>query len=587
MVKKLTDSINKFRSNKFYVLISEIIFIGLIIIMAFCKVNKGLDITDSAYSLSNFINAHKLDSMWYFSTFYANLLGRFFTFLPMGKTMLGINIYTGLVKLLMAVVAYLFFTREVKASRELTFLGVIVSVALCWCPTTILYNYLTYFFFFLGCMFLYKGAVRDSRRYLILAGAALGSNFFVRLPNICEVALIAAFWVYEIAKKEKFFDVFRNTLLCMLGFGAGLIPGFLFVGVTRGYEQYVKGIKDLFGMTGESQSYSPVEMVLSVVRHYIEAWKWTEIACFALIVALLAFLVLPAKLNWLRYVLATISTLGFGVLLYKKGLFDLNFHWFGPVYKFGCVLLSIAIVWLLFILVFKKSTPEDRLLAAISLIVIAITPLGSNNDIYSNLNNLFFVLPATLYLVVRFKDTNEYFNGLRYCYFLLVLAFSALSIKFGATYVFRDGLDAPMDTYVTNNERMKGMKTTADNAKMLTELSEFWSDNELSDGKVLLFGDVCGLGFYLDTDVAISTAWPNLPSFTVQKFRNEIANLEGFVDQKGASLPAVVIQNESGDGMKMVNVDKKQEILNDFLDKYDYSVAYSNSVLKVYLPSEN
>ena len=134
---------------------------------------------------------------------------------------------------------------------------------------------------------------------------------------------------------------------------------------------------------------------------------------------------------------------------------------------------------------------------------------------------------------------------------------------------------------------MKGMKTTADNAKMLTELSEFWSDNELSDGKVLLFGDVCGLGFYLDTDVAISTAWPNLPSFTVQKFRNEIANLEGFVDQKGASLPAVVIQDESGDGMKMINVDKKQEILNDFLDKYDYSVAYSNDVLRVYLPLEH
>nr|MCR4933930.1 hypothetical protein [Lachnospiraceae bacterium] len=91
MEKKLFDAINRFRKNKLYVLISEIVFIGLIVIMAFVKVNKGLDITDSSYSLSNFVNIHKLDSMWYFSTFYANLLGRIFTVLPMGNTMLGLN----------------------------------------------------------------------------------------------------------------------------------------------------------------------------------------------------------------------------------------------------------------------------------------------------------------------------------------------------------------------------------------------------------------------------------------------------------------------------------------------------------------
>lgn len=586
MEKKLFEAINRFRKNKLYVLISEIVFIGLIVIMAFVKVNKGLDITDSSYSLSNFVNIHKLDSMWYFSTFYSNLLGRIFTVLPMGKTMLGLNFYTGLVKLAIALVAYFFFTKEVKVSRELTFIGVLVSVALCWCPTTILYNYLTYLFFFLGCMFLYKGAVRSSRRYLILAGAALGSNFFVRLPNICEVALIAALWIYEIAKREKFFEVFKKTLYCMLGYAAGLAPGILLIGVHRGYKEYVKGISELFSMTDESASYSPVEMVLSVLRQYIETWKWTEIAVFALIVALLAFLVLPGTLSWLRYVLATVSTLGFGFLLYKKGLFDLNFHWFGPVYRFGALILSIAIVWLLFVLCHKKTPAEERLLSAIALIVIAITPLGSNNDIYSNLNNMFFVLPVVLYLVVRFVDTNEYFQGVRYAYFCLILAFSLLSTVFGVTYVFRDGLDAKMDTFVTGNERMKGMKTTAHNAKNLTELNDFWKENNLSEGKVLLFGDVCGLGFYLDTDVAISTAWPNLPSFSIDKFEKEMKDLSIRITEKGEAYPSVIVQDESGDGMHMPGAQKKKEILNEFLDKNGYEVVYSNDVLKVYLTNK-
>ena len=87
--------------------------------------------------------------------------------------------------------------------------------------------------------------------------------------------------------------------------------------------------------------------------------------------------------------------------------------------------------------------------------------------------------------------------------------------------------------------------------------------------------------------MAISTAWPNLPSFTVKKFKNEIANLEGCVDQKGYELPTVIIQDESADGMHMANVDQKQEILNEFLDKYNYEVVYSNEVLAVYLPAKH
>lgn len=34
----------------------------------------------------------------------------------------------------------------------MAFAGEIIAISFCWCPSTILYNYLTYFLFLAGCV---------------------------------------------------------------------------------------------------------------------------------------------------------------------------------------------------------------------------------------------------------------------------------------------------------------------------------------------------------------------------------------------------------------------------------------------------
>lgn len=65
------------------------------------------------------------------------------------------------------------------------------------------------------------------------------------------------------------------------------------------------------------------------------------------------------------------------------------------------VLLYVAIglcIWTLADpLVFRR----DKLLSLMVLLVILITPIGSNNETYPNMNNLFLVAPVTFWMGYR------------------------------------------------------------------------------------------------------------------------------------------------------------------------------------------
>lgn len=577
MKERASKVFNKIESNK----LTDLVFLILIGLMAFCKVNKGLDITDSAYSCTNFNSLDILDGMWYYSTFYANLVGGLLTHLPMGDTFLGLNIYTHIFMYGMAVIAYFFFTRTVKTLKVTAFAGVLVSVALCWCPTTILYNYLTYLLFLVGTVLLYKGIVNNKTKQLVLAGFALGCNFFVRLPNVIEVGLILALWIYCILTKTKFKECLHKTLWCVLGYVIAFIPGIVLIGVTRGFKAYFEGISELFNMTGESTSYSSVSMIISIVKQYIETLRYTWIAVIMLIVAALIFKFLPKTVEWLKYILTFIVSVCFIYVLYKKGMFPLNFHWFEPVYRYGALIFTFAIVTFVLVIFSNRRNDKEKLVSLLALLQLFITPIGSNNDIYSNLNNLFFVLPAFLWFIVKFAGEAEWIKGVRFSTAVLACVWFALSVKFGFSYIFRDGTVDPMDTYVYNNPRMAGMKTTASNAQMLTELSDVWDELNLSEGEVLLYGDVCGLGFYMDTPLAISTAWPSLASFSQDKFSKELDTLADKIESGEKKAPTVVLSISELHKVYSADRSGKQEILNEFIGKYNYNVAYINDVLAV------
>lgn len=178
----------------------EILLLFVLALYPMRHINWGLDFWDTGYNYANFeyMGLEHMDSMWLFSTYLANAVGRFFARLPFGSCLMGMNFYTGLFASALAIGGYLFCTKKLGMPSGIAFLGEIAALSLCWCPTALLYNYLTYVFFLVCVILLYEGLTREKKWCLYAAGLCLGSNVLVRFSNLPEAALIVAVWAYGV-----------------------------------------------------------------------------------------------------------------------------------------------------------------------------------------------------------------------------------------------------------------------------------------------------------------------------------------------------------------------------------------------------
>lgn len=133
----------------------------------------GRRFMDGGYNYANFrySGPEHMDSMWYFATWLANAIGSLLMRLPFGNTMLGMNVYTGLIVSIMATVFYFFCVKKLRIAAPVAFVGELTAIELCWAPTSALYNYLTYLFLLVATCFLYQGLVSGRVSWLV---AALG-----------------------------------------------------------------------------------------------------------------------------------------------------------------------------------------------------------------------------------------------------------------------------------------------------------------------------------------------------------------------------------------------------------------------------
>ena len=135
--------------------IEKILFPAILLLYPLFTINQGIDVSDTTYSLANFQYFGSVNGTWMVATFLANAAGWLFMHLPFGETLTGMYFYTSLVQSATALVVYLGLRKRIPA--PLLFLGEFIALGLCWCPSTILYNYLTYFLMTVSILFLYRG----------------------------------------------------------------------------------------------------------------------------------------------------------------------------------------------------------------------------------------------------------------------------------------------------------------------------------------------------------------------------------------------------------------------------------------------
>ncbi len=577
-------------SAYFHSYIENGLFIILLAFWPLIHVGEGLDVADAVYSLGNFQYFTSAKGTWQVATYLSNVLGWLLMKLPRGGTMAGMNLYTGLLVSVTAVGCYLALRR--RMSSIVAFAGEMLAVSLCWCPTVILYHYLSYCLMTMGAWLLYRGCLGDVQgkargRYLTAAGVCLGANIAVRMPNVVQAAFILVLWYSAFLQKEALRDTVRDTLRCLAGYAAGFAVPFAAICVQYGAGAYPEMVSSLFGMTDQATDYKPGSMVTGMLADYGHGLYWLAFAavCMAglyvvcLFCRMLAVRSLqgrelpgggeaaPAGGRLYVWAAALACLCAWGVMLrfyWGRGMFHFQYwcHDYRSVYWWAVLFLLAGIAGALWLLADRGGSVQDRTLALLILLQIFLTPLGSNNKLMPIINNLFLTAPFTLWCGQRLwrradgaeRGVTRDSVGEGIARRILHLPWRTLLLVFGVTFavqcvgfhrefVFGDGIwGEARDTRVTEPAKAAGILTNRENEECLAQLADYVLGKGLSGRETILYGEIPGVGYLLDMPCAISTTWPDLDSYPAARMERDMKAVEA---DMGAKRPVVIMSAET------------------------------------------
>lgn len=624
-------------SNRFAMMknMAENLFVVILAFYPLRHVHWGLDLMDTGYNYANhlYMGTEHMDPMWLFSTWLSNVAGHLFTQLPNGGTLVGMNIYTGLLVSLLALAGYWFCTKKLQIRPWIAFLGEMTAISLCWCPTALLYNYLTYALF-LGCfVLLYYGLTKDKKECLIGAGVCLGINVLVRFSNLPEAAMILAVWVFDFlcAREEKqggavwqegfWRKILRHTGWCLLGYLAALAVLFSYIHIRYGMNEYIEGISRLFAMTDTATDYRASSMVVNMLRDYTENLYWViRMGVFlgaGMVLSILAGFVkgrvavaFQRGAQAASIILAAVMT---GWLYYRdaEGLrvsfCTLDFCDYSSMRRPAILFLMLTLFIAAVRVFYPRSRKEDRLVGGMLILVIFLTAIGSNNRTFSSMNNLFIAAPYTLEACWSFLKTckDKKIANVMISVFPIKCVLSAFLLLccfqfagFGLKFAFAEAAGIrDISAGVENNEVLKNVKMSGEKAEWMSSISAWVNENGLQNREVILYGtplarSIPSLSYYLQMPSAFNP-WINLDSYSYAALEEDMRELNG-------ETPVIILENvaalyeEGGkealmaagvsDGvMEAVESDIKYRLILNFMRQNEYTQAFRNEKFALYI----
>lgn len=553
----------------------------ILALLPFLHVNSGVEFTDTGYSLGNYEHFADAEGTWALATFLSNVTGWLLTMLPFGNTMLGMQVYCNTV--LSFLLVFSFIKLREYFSVRYVFIGEILAWALCWCPRVILYNYLTYLFLTVGCIFLLKALKSQKKKYFFLAGIILGINLFVRFSNLTQAALIVVVIYDAILRKKKVKSAMQSVGLCIGGYFTAVLAVLGGIAVFYGGSEYFTMIQSLFAMKDTESTYSLASMIIEPLRAYWDQLKWLWV--FPVVIAVGTLIYKFCKKPVIKYMFSTAFLAGFLAIVlyyYKIAVFWRNYNDY-HCFRFWAVGFIVFGLGLAAYIIFSRKTRQmEKLLASMVIVIIAITPLGSNNALYPVYNNLFIVAPFAFAEGMKYIGKNKAECmwpaklGLAVmCFFLMFQ-----SLLFGWTFTFRDaGFTTGIDTTITQNRVLKGMRTTLERARQIEELSTYIYENDLCGREVLLYGEIPFAVYVLEMPSALSSSWADLDT---------VLNREGMQAEMEAleSEPVIIIAADRYEDL-LNNPDTDNEkalLISEYLQTHDYEETFRNDKFVVYLP---
>lgn len=610
-------------TKKYQKFIEMLLLPGILLVYPFLSLKQGADVSDAMYSLANFEFFPEMKGTWMVATFLSNVAGNLLMKLPFGETVIGIRFYTTMFPVLAALTVYYVLRKRVGAPP--VFIGEILALSLCWCPTTILYNYLTYLLMTFAVLFLFLAFAKNCEKsvcgekftrqqlYFLAAGICLGLNIAVRMPNVTEASFIVAVWYgMLLTNKKAWSEICKATLWCLTGYITGFAIPLLAICVRFGAEAYPQMLVTMFAMTENAVDYKPTSMLTGMFGDYRRALLYLSAAVAVMFVATLlsvsasktgnrkkALLVFDGRVITTRHIRCLLFDAGYALVYFLllrfywgRGLFTFHYYEYRSMYYPAVFFLVMTIGMALYAVFSKKECKEIKILAVIILIQILITPLGSNNVLYPIINNLFVAAPFCLIMVGRILP-----RKLLSVPCVILTSFVLIQgVCFHTQYAFQDGVNGEeREVTLSGVPKAEGLVTHRENADTLTELAGYVQKERLTGREVILYGDISGVAYLFDMPSALSTFWPSLASYRVTEFEEDMYGVRKSVEA-GGSCPIIIADayyaayiNNDEESMLLMNADEEQlrqdEKLNgicEWMRLQGYERTFENAKYTVY-----
>lgn len=476
-------------------------------------------------------------------------------------------------------------------SQKIVFLGVFVALCVRWCPSVVLYNYLSYFLYTCAIVFLLQGLKKNKNFCLYLAGAVLGANVFVRFPNVTHCLLILPVVFYCVIEKKRAGELIKKAMACMGGWISSVLLMWCLISLFYGVNAYTDMISKLFSGTEGDSSYDLLSMMTG---NFVEFWayrKWILLLTGFILAGVIVYKF--CKYKWMKILFVCGYTVGFAFMMkyfHYWAVFTIKDYGSYSAISFWLVLFMIA-AWILGIkgCLTKRYSGELRFMSAVCLCTVFLAPIGSNTGILASFNNMYLVLPFVFGILkeelcangmqLKIKKLRISKKPIALVSLFIVAIMVIQGLMFSVFYIYGDyKLNSDMVTKIENNSVMRGACVSAGNAYLIEDITAYVEESDLMGRECITYGNIPIIPFALEMPPALSSPWPDLETYTYEDMQKDLSQIDR----------PVIIMNKyfsySIFDSAVWEVLPKTKLLADYMNENSYAISYENDKFAIYLP---
>ncbi len=575
------------------------IIILLIIICPLLFIWQGLDFTDTGYYLTNYqqiLNDPKSVS-YSFAIWLTDIIGGIWILL-FGDSLglLGINIAGVLVIYATTFLSYLLLKPYVD--RKYLLAGLLLTFLYTKWVMPLYYNNLTSLFFVASAFFLVNGLKNNRNWQIFISGLILGLNIFIRLPNILGFILISGIFFYGYINKTEVKLQVKQAISFILGYILAILLVIVAMKMLGHYEIFLNSIYTIYEIGADKESHHGIIKILEInIMQYLHL---IMICCVGILFVIIVsmFISILKKPHTYYNILLAVASVGIIIL----ALLTLE----EPYHRLNLMVTGILyLVLISYIINLKKGDNVFRLILFVGLLILFITPIGSNNGIRNSVYGMWIPIPIVFVYAFRLRRINAEFVTesdfatirwirinlnpekvalLRSC---VITSFITLSLVWCFIYTYRDSPNRVEMRYSVEHPRLRGIFTTKERSRVVQELLDEINKYVKEDDYLLAYNGIPMIHFLTKTRPYLYNSWiDGIPSYQLKRM------LDNAIDEK-TELPVVVrAKFETSQfhwpkvKIKVLSKTRKETgiIIEDFLIQNKYSLIWENEFFEILVP---